>query len=70
MDNATFDRLPDEEKLRCLLGFAASIFGEEHVRTLYDSLAPLVRDCSGHGRDYEDPGENYWGGVWQIYRAE
>ena len=37
---------------------------------LYDRLAPVVRDCSGHGQDYDDPRENYWGGVWQIYRAE
>lgn len=70
MDNAGFDRLPDEEKLKCLLGFAADIFGQERVRTLYDRLAPVVRDAAGHGRDDDDPRENYWGGVWQIYRAE
>ncbi|HWQ52508.1 MAG TPA: hypothetical protein VN442_02410 [Bryobacteraceae bacterium] len=70
MDNATFDRLPNEEKLKCLLGVAADIFGEQRVRMLYDRLAPVVRDCSGHGQDYEDPRDNYWGGVWQIYRAE
>lgn len=70
MDNAAFDRLPNEEKLKCLLGFATAIFGEERVRTLYDRLAPVVRDCSGHGQDYADPRDNYWGGVWQIYRAE
>jgi hypothetical protein len=70
MDNAAFDRLPNEEKLKCLLGVASSIFGQERVRMLYDRLAPVVRDCSGHGQDYDDPRENYWGGVWQIYRAE
>ena len=70
MDNATFDRLPNEEKVKCLLDLASGFFGHERVRTLYDRLAPVVRDCSGHGQDCDDPRENYWGGVWQIYRAE
>ena len=70
MDNATFDSLPDEEKLKCLVGLAVGIFGPERVRALYDQLAPVVRDAVGHGVDYEDPRENYWGGVWQVYRAE
>lgn len=70
MDNATFDRLSDEKKLECLLGYAATLFGHERVRMLYDRLAPVVRDCTGHGIDYDDPRENYWRGVWQVYRAE
>jgi len=70
MDDATFDRLPNEEKLKCVLGFAGSIFGQERVRMLHDRLAPVIRDCCAHGQQYDDPSENYWGGVWQIYRAE
>jgi len=70
MDNAAFDALPDEEKLRCLLGFAASVFGERMVQSLYDRLAPVVRDCAGNGQEYDDPSQNWWGGVWQIYRAD
>jgi hypothetical protein len=70
MDNAAFERLTGEEKLECLLGMAGSILGEKRVRTLYERLAPVVRDCSGHGQDYDDPRENWWGGVWQVYRAE
>ncbi len=70
MDNASFDLLPDDKKLECLLGYGAALFGRERVTKLYERLAPVVRDCCGHGVDYEDPAENYWGGVWQVYRAE
>jgi hypothetical protein len=70
VDDATFNRLPSEKKLECLLGYAATMFGYETVRALHDRLAPVVRDCVGHGEDYADPRENAWGGVWQVYRAE
>ncbi len=70
MDDATFNRLPNEKKLECLLGYAATLFGQQTVRMLYDSLAPVVRDSFGHGQDYDDPRENCWAGVWQVYRAE
>jgi hypothetical protein len=70
MDNSTFDRLSGEKKLECLLGYASTLFGQERVRTLYDRLAPVVRDCAGHGIDCDDPRDNYWAGVWQVYRAE
>ncbi len=70
MDNETFDRLPDEQKIEAVLDLASSLFGRERVRKLYDRLAPVVKDGVGHGQDYEDPRDNYWGGVWQVYRAE
>ena len=70
MDNATFDRLPDEEKLKCLLELASGVFGRECIGMLYDRLAPVVRDSIGHGPDYDDPRDNWWGGAWQVYRAD
>ncbi len=70
MDNAAFDRLSEEQKIACLLETASGLFGRARVQKLYDRLAPVVRDCSGHGEIPDDPRENYWGGVWQIYRAE
>lgn len=70
MNNARFDKLPDAEKVEYLVNLAGTMFGQERVRMLYDRLAPVIRDCAGHGADYDDPRENYWGGVWQIYRAE
>jgi hypothetical protein len=70
MCDKEFDRLPDEEKMKYLLTIGASMFGEQTVRMLYDRLAPVIRDCNGHGQDYDDPKDNYWGGVWQVYRAE
>jgi hypothetical protein len=70
MDNAAFDRLSNDEKTECLLGIASGIFGQNRIHKLHDRLAPVVRDCSGHGEIPEDPRDNYWGGVWQIYRAE
>jgi hypothetical protein len=70
MDNDTFDRLPGDKKLQCLLGYASMMFGQDTVRTLHDRLAPLVHDCVGHGQECADPRDNAWGGVWQIYRAE
>lgn len=70
MDNAAFERLSDEEKIACVLGYAAAFFGRERVQALYEAMAPLVKDHAGHGPDYDDPRENYWGGVWRIYKAE
>ncbi len=70
MDNAKFDRLSNDEKLECLLEIAGGMFGQERVQMLYERLAPVVRDACGHGQHCEDPRDNAWGGVWQIYRAE
>jgi hypothetical protein len=70
MDDATFNRLPADKKLDCLLGYAAMMFGHQTVRALHDRLAPVIRDGVGHGQECADPRDNAWGGVWQIYRAE
>ena len=69
MDSETFDRLPKREQLGFALGLAARVFGRERVVRHYRHIAPLVEDRVGHG-DVADPAANYWGGVWQVYRAD
>ncbi len=69
VDSAVFDELSGHIRTAYLLGYAAEVVGTETVQTLYDSLSPLVSDICGHGDD-KNPEENYWGGVWQVYRAE
>ncbi len=70
MDNAAFDKLTGDEKLEFLLGVAGDMLGHDRVRQFRERYEPIVRDNVGHGQDYEDPRENYWGGVWQVYRAK
>jgi hypothetical protein len=69
MDNASFDQLPPRTQLAYALGLASRFFGRETVLRHYRQIAPLVQDRVGHG-DVAHPAENYWGGVWQVYRAD
>jgi hypothetical protein len=69
VDNEVFDKLPGRLRTAYLLGYAAEVFGTETVRMLYESISPLVSDICGHGDD-KNPEENYWGGKWQVFRAE
>ncbi len=69
VDNEEFDRMPGRLRIAYLLGYASEVFGVETVRTLYEDLSPLVDDICGHGDD-KNPEENYWGGKWQVFRAE
>jgi hypothetical protein len=64
-----FDRLPGQLRTAYLLGYAAAVFGPQTVQTVYDGLSPLVYDICGHGDD-KNPKESYWGGEWEVFRAE
>jgi hypothetical protein len=52
--------------------------GKEYVDRLWSQLEPVIRNRIGHGDplepaivgDADDPKNNYWKGVWQVYRAE
>ena len=80
MNNATFDKLSPKLKLAFMLGTAAKLFGRETVEKYYRLLAPPIEDAFSHGPsmrgesahpgDAADPRQNYWGGVWQIHRAD
>jgi hypothetical protein len=78
MTDEQFDRLPGKLKAAYLLGVASRLFGREQVQQLYDNLKPLVDDMFAHGQagakripgEEEDPAADYWGGVWQVYRAD
>lgn len=69
MDNATFRQLPSDTKLAYVLGVASRMLGRETVISYYRRVAPLVEDMMGHG-DVANPKENYWDGIWQVYRAD
>lgn len=69
MDNATFATLTSRARLAYVLGLASRLFGREQVLRYYRQIAPLAADRVGHG-DVADPSQNYWGGVWQVYRAD
>jgi hypothetical protein len=74
MNNKQFDQLPPELQLAFTLGMASKIFGRQLVQQIYQNMKPLFADMFGHGHaikravgDADDPKDNYWGGVWQIY---
>jgi hypothetical protein len=54
------------------------MMGKEYVDRLWSQLEPVIRNRIGHGEpleptivgDADDPKNNYWKGVWQVYRAE
>lgn len=71
MSNALFARMPPELKLDMMRGLVAQTFGEAQTERMWRQLGPVIADAVGHG----DPalvgeGEDFWGGVWQIYDAE
>jgi hypothetical protein len=74
-----FDKLSPQLKTAYLLGVASRLFGRELVQKLYDNTKPLVDDMFGHGpasrprhpgQAEEEGGEDFWGGVWKIHRAD
>ena len=79
MNDATFDELPPKLRLAFMLGTMARVLGRETVEKYYELLKPVIDDAFGHGDfggsqpqpgDADDPADNYWGGVWQIHRAD
>lgn len=78
MNDAAFDRLPPKLQLAFGLGTLARMLGRETVERHYRMIRPVVDDAFAHGAaraatppgDAEDPSQNYWGGVWQIHRAD
>lgn len=76
MTNSEFGDLPKDLQVAYLLGLAVQMFGESQVRQMYDAFKPLIDDVVGQGRrprtagEAEDPADNYWGGVWQIYDTD
>jgi hypothetical protein len=57
---------------------ASRMMGKEYVDRLWSELEPVIRNRIGHGEplepnivgDADDPKNNYWKGVWQVYHAE
>lgn len=57
---------------------ASRMAGAEYVDRMWRQLEPVFRNKIGHGEplqptivgDADDPKNNYWKGVWQVYRAE
>lgn len=57
---------------------ASRIMGAENVDRYWSQLEPLIRNRIGHGEplqpqlvgNADDAENNYWKGVWQVYRAE
>jgi hypothetical protein len=78
MTDEQFDRLSPRLKAAYLLGVASRLFGRAQVQQLYDNLKPLVDDMFAHGQagakripgEAGDPADDYWGGVWKVYRAD
>jgi hypothetical protein len=80
MNNETFEKLPPKLRLAFMMGTAAKFFGRETVEKYYRLVAPPIEDAFAHGPgmrgessmpgDAADPSANYWGGVWQIHRAD
>lgn len=68
MNDEVYRQLPLRTQYAAALGLASKVMGREQVERLARQIHPLLVDRIGHG-DVE-PEENFWGGVWQVYRAE
>lgn len=69
MDDALFAKLPLRTQVAYAVGLASRVMGRDKVVNYVRQLAPIIADRVGHG-DVADPATNYWGGTWQVYRAE
>jgi len=73
-----FDNLPPAEQIVALRALAEATLGKAYVDRMWSRMEPLIRNRIGHGEpleprmvgDADDPKNNYWKGVWQVYHAE
>lgn len=78
MTNAPIERMTPAGRRDAMRKLLESTFGERDVERLWQQLEPLIRNRIGHGEpltpkmpgDADDPKDNYWKGVWQVYHAE
>ena len=80
LQNSTpgLDDLPPTEQIAALRALAEATLGQAYVDRMWSRMEPLIRNRIGHGEpleptmlgDADDPKNNYWKGVWQLYHAE